>query len=637
VTNLASRLVPRLIAIQLGVGAAAALVVVAFAPRLLLLDSAVVAGTIAASTWAAVAMAAFAGLATLVVTRPLRPALAALGGAGREIDRNELLAIYALPARLAAIDVLGAFAISSATLIPPLRPATNDLPTQAALVLLTMTMVCAASLPLYVMIRVSVGRVLELASVEAAREAIASLEKNGRRIGRLRKRLIAAVAAPVAFVALGASLLVYAHARAQDGAAREAVATLLARGTLDLVDGDETGRREAMAVAAAAGYSVEIDRAGVAPPVSPGTAAQGPAILHDDDGTTRIAVPLEVGQARVHFATTRVNPVLGVYVLLAAIATALAGILGMRIGVAFSDDVALATHETKHTGVADVIRGTRVPRGARFSSVATLMGAIDELGGVFREFASAQERAILAHAATERMRGLFLASMSHDLKGPLNSILGFAELVLRGDLTEAQRESIAIIEQRGRELLTLIQVILDSARVEAGELQPANEWTMVGDVVMSAVLEARELAAFSDVQVVGEIQPGVPRLFCDPLLVTQALTQVISSAVRFTEKGTVFVRATVPAPADRLRIDVETSGRGIPQTELERVFEAFKHTDRARRHGSLGLGLSLARSIVELHKGSIEIDAVESGGPVFHVWMPAGDRSSVQRLGVRPV
>ena len=91
------------------------------------------------------------------------------------------------------------------------------------------------------------------------------------------------------------------------------------------------------------------------------------------------------------------------------------------------------------------------------------------------------------------MRGLFLASMSHDLKAPLNAILGFAGLVSRGPLTDGQRESVAIIEQRGLELLYLIDTILDAARVEAGELTVSPERTRVGDVVMPAVLDAREL------------------------------------------------------------------------------------------------------------------------------------------------
>jgi signal transduction histidine kinase len=169
--------------------------------------------------------------------------------------------------------------------------------------------------------------------------------------------------------------------------------------------------------------------------------------------------------------------------------------------------------------------------------------------------------------------------------------------------------------------------------VEAGELDVTPEWTMVGDVVMAAVLEARELAVGTNVQVSGEIQPGVPKLFVDPICITQALTQVIMSAVRFCDQGVVNVRATVPAQGSRLRIDVEASGRGLPQSELEKIFEAFQHVDRARRHGSLGLGLSLARSILEIHKGTVEIDPQSSAvGTVFHVWLPVTERTSERRM-----
>jgi len=221
---------------------------------------------------------------------------------------------------------------------------------------------------------------------------------------------------------------------------------------------------------------------------------------------------------------------------------------------------------------------------------------------------------------------MFLASISHDLKGPLNSILGFAEIVRRNPLSDGQRESLEIIEQRGRELLVLIQTILDSARVEAGELTMAPELTMVGDVVMSAVLDAKELSVGTGVDIVGEIQPGVPRLFVDSTLITQAITAVIMSAVRFSEKGRVQVRAAIPTEiANKLRVDIESSGRGVPSAELEKVFDAFKYADRARRMGSLGLGLSLARSIVELHGGTLDVEEMTAGGVAFHVWLPTAD------------
>ncbi len=317
------------------------------------------------------------------------------------------------------------------------------------------------------------------------------------------------------------------------------------------------------------------------------------------------------------------SPGTTVYLGLALIAIATAGMLGWRTGGAFSDDVGLAEQELEATGVADVLRGGRILGDARFQSVAALMNATDKLGGVFREFASAQQRAIDARTSTERMRGLFLASMSHDLKAPLNAILGFAGLVSRGTLTEGQQESVAIIEQRGLELLYLIDTILDAARVEAGELTVSPERTRVGDVVMPAVLDARELTVGMNVEIVGEIQPGVPQALADPARLIQALTAIILVAARFAERGHVVVRASMPSGGDQLRIDVDVTGRSIAPADQEKIFDAFKHADRARRHGSLGLGPSLARAIVELHGGGIDVETTPAGGTVFHVWVPS--------------
>jgi signal transduction histidine kinase len=284
------------------------------------------------------------------------------------------------------------------------------------------------------------------------------------------------------------------------------------------------------------------------------------------------------------------------------------------------------------------MRGTIILHEARFSTIHELLEAIDSLGGIFREFASAQRRAIDAREATERMRGLLLASMSHDLKAPLNAVLGFTELVRRNQLTKEQHESLAIIEQRGRELLVLIDTILDSARVEAGELEVTPETTHVGDVVMSSVLEARDLVVGTEVQIMGEIQPGIPALLIDGTRIVQALTAVVMTAARFSDKGIVPVRATLPADQGaRLRIEVETSGEGLPVAERVKIFDAFKSAESARRQGGLGLGLQLARSIVEIHNGSIEVDNTDHGGMVFRVWLPVtNDRASIRARASRP-
>ena len=607
-----NRLITRLLVIQLVAWATTGLLVVAFAPRLLLLDPVVVEGSKGLAAWGWLVNIGVVLGATLLVARPVRPLLQALAVGAKRVDPAQVFALYATPARLVALDLLGTFVVGASTLAGPLRPDTNDLYTQGELVLLAMTMASVAALPAYVTMRAWVARTMELVPVSASREALELLDTRARRTARLRLRLLMAVIAPVAFVALGASQLVHAHLRAFETSSREVDAAELAQGVFDTVEGDPRGRKAAIDAAHLHGFDVDVSRSSALF-----------ALIRDDEGQTRLSVPLTDGHAVVRFETARPSAGVGLYLALALVAVVIAWAVGGRVGRAFADDVALATRELEASGVAEVLRGGRIRGDARFQSVAALLRAADEMGGVFREFASAQKRAIDARAATERMRGLFLASMSHDLKAPLNAILGFGELVARGRLTDGQRESVVIIEQRGRELLYLIDTILDAARVEAGELTVSPEWSRVGDVVMPAVLDARELTAGLGVDITGEIQPGVPRILVDVTRLTQGLTAIILVATRFAEKGHVVVRAAMPAKGEQMRIDVEVTGRGISAADREKIFDAFKHADRARRHGSLGLGPSLARSIVELHGGGIDVETTEAGGTVFHVWVPS--------------
>jgi signal transduction histidine kinase len=615
--RIAARLVARLIAIQVMVGLVALLIAIAFAPKLLLLDTSVILDSMPSAIACTLILGAFAVVSTWLSTRRLQPLLRALVGGSSFVQPMDLYWLYTLPARITLMDSAAAFVVCVATLAPPLRPSATDLATQGSLVLLALTFVSAASLPMYVTMRSQVARVMELAPIASSREAILLADLGNQSVAHVRRRFIAAVGAPVAFVAVGAALLVHAHVRAYDMATREDDAAKVVAAALDTVGArGGTGRTEAMAAAMAHGLRVIVD---------PGTAPE--RVLHDDLGETEVTVPLQDGHAAVRFSTAPIESASWFYVLLVLVSTGLAALLGSRIGRWFVSDVILATRAVRETGAAEVLRGTSVRREARFASVVALMDTIDSLGNVFREFASAQETAIEASAGTERMRGLFLASMSHDLKGPLNAILGFAQLVSRNALTPGQRESLSIVEQRGRELLTLIQTILDSARVEARALRITPEWTMVGDVVMSAVLDARELAVGSSVEVAGEIQPGVPRMFVDAARIVQALTAIISTAVRFTEQGVVRVRATLAAgAADSLRIDVETQGRTAASAERGKVFEAFGDADRARRHGSLGLGLSLARSILEIHGGNVQVEMTPGGGCLFHVHLPTSQQ-----------
>ncbi|MFO0740401.1 MAG: HAMP domain-containing sensor histidine kinase [Labilithrix sp.] len=624
------RLLRRLLAIELATHVVAFLLTGIFAPRVLLLEEQ--AST--ASIWVILVMgtltAGLSGALTVFAHRRARPLLEALDAGTTPTDPTHVLALYGTPSLLAIANVGFALVVSLFTLISKLRPDAIDTYTQLGLNLLVLTLASTTTLPAYVLMRAQVARALELAPPKLAEEGL-RLVGSGV-LGRVRMRYVAAVAAPVAFVALGASLLADAHARAYDKEMRAKDAIDLAHAAFESLGKDTAddalGRSEAIEAAAALGFHVQIepdhDSVGLDP------------IRQGDEVSTQVTVPLQPGAARVRFRTARVSAAFFIYAILAIAAVALAGLLGTRAGLFFDADLALATREIRRAGVAEVMRGTIMMKEARFSNLDQLLRAIDELGGIFRQFAGAQRRAIDAREATERMRGLLLASMSHDLKAPLNAVLGFTELVRRNPLTKEQLESLAIIEQRGRELLVLIDTILDSARVEAGELEVSPTPTQVGDVVMSAVLEARDLSVGSDVKIQGEIQPGVPTLMIDGSRIVQALTAVVMTAARFSDKGIVPVRATMPADSgERLQIEVETSGEGLPVAEREKIFDAFKSVESARRQGGLGLGLQLARSIVEIHMGTIEVDNLGSnaghGGVIFRIWLPVKAEPSIIR------
>src|SRR5581483_1027134 len=163
---------------------------------------------------------------------------------------------------------------------------------------------------------------------------------------------------------------------------REDDAAELVQGVFDTVEGDARGRKAAIDAAMIHGFDVNVSRSSALFSVS-----------RDDEGHTRVTVPLSDGHAVVRFETVGGVAGAGLYLALALVAIAVAWGAGGRIGRAFADDVALATRELEATGVADVLRGGRIRGDARFESVAELLRAADEMGGVFREFASAQKRA----------------------------------------------------------------------------------------------------------------------------------------------------------------------------------------------------------------------------------------------------
>jgi signal transduction histidine kinase len=329
-----------------------------------------------------------------------------------------------------------------------------------------------------------------------------------------------------------------------------------------------------------------------------------------------VVTPLDDGSAEVRVLGTTEGVLAAPFMLIALFATGLAGALGAALGTALGRDLRAATRDVRDLGTDAVLSGgTRVVRAARFRMVGRLGTAIERLAGRFRIFAKAQERSIEARQAAARMRGLFFASVSHDLKSPLNAILGFAELVRKSELSAGQLESLNLIDRRGRELLALIETILDAARVEAGQLSLLLDAADVPSLLVEAAMKAQDLASSATGQVVPSWDPVLPLVRVDPVRIPRALATFMAHALRSTEGGELHVHGS--AVPGGVRIDVE-----LPRRDPDLESLLVPNPERAEtQHRGLALGLRLARSVVELHGGTVEVG--ERGGvPAVSVLLP---------------
>jgi len=245
------------------------------------------------------------------------------------------------------------------------------------------------------------------------------------------------------------------------------------------------------------------------------------------------------------------------------------------------------------------------------------------------ELCEAKRRAERAEFA-DLAKTEFLAAMSHELRTPLNAILGFAELLKNqsfGPLGSARYVGYAAdIHDSCKLLLQIISDIMDVAKVETGRTHLASDWVDTGHLMASVVrlIEPRAVAAGLNFEVVLPERP-LPRLWADERLIKQALLNILSNAIKFTPSGGAIRMTAVVEPfSENLGIEIADTGLGIAPAELSRVFEPFHRGDGAmnRRFEGTGLGLPLARSFIELHRGSLTLDSVQGEGTTVRISLP---------------
>jgi signal transduction histidine kinase len=607
------------------VGVVAFMIVGLLAPWSLMLES-----DRLAQVWAACLQAGGIGVVIIVLLSQLsmrraRRVIESLALEPEKVEPAEVGALVGLPFALTAIFVLVGSAAALAMAVGPMRPERFDDARAIGLCLLTITIVCAAAVAHYVAIRDATIRSIELAPLEPI---TAWLERDALRLApraRFIRKFLMAMAVPVALSGVGTVLVAHAHLRAFVEDSRHQTALVLTRTALDPLPGDEeSGRDDAVAAAAAHGFSLQ--HAPREPSDEPVDEVATQTHLESGQQVTRLSLPY--GDATVRYSAQLSAEAVMSGVWWAVLAVLVAAALGIAFGWLLADDLQLATQQVTSLGTEAVLSGrASVARPARFEVVAELGGAVEALAERFRVFAAAQERALEAKAASRRMKQLLFASVSHDLKSPLNAILGFAELVRDEPLSPPQQESLALVSGRGRELLALIETFLDAARVEAGQLQLMPAPVEADDLVAEALAKARDLCPVQNLEVRVEMARGIPPVLVDPTHVGRALGVLIAHATEGAggaRSRAVRLRGSLPA---RERYD----GDGFMCLDIEHAADANRPSlleaqlagkiPKATGRGMV-LRLSLARAILELSGGAVVVGRGPHGAAVVTCFLP---------------
>lgn len=223
------------------------------------------------------------------------------------------------------------------------------------------------------------------------------------------------------------------------------------------------------------------------------------------------------------------------------------------------------------------------------------------------------------------MQEQFLANMSHEIRTPMNSILGFTNLIKRTELNPMQREYVQNIHSAGENLLALVNDILDLSKIEAGMMHVEETRFSLRSMVSSVGAMFIEKIREKDLKFNVHIDKDVPDILCgDAVRLTQILVNLISNAVKFTDKGEINVYGQLLASSEtdaRLRICVKDTGIGIAPEKQAAIFERFQQAEleTTRRFGGTGLGLSIVRQLIEMQGGNIRLESKPGKGSEFIV------------------
>jgi len=261
-----------------------------------------------------------------------------------------------------------------------------------------------------------------------------------------------------------------------------------------------------------------------------------------------------------------------------------------------------------------------------FSSFENAVQKNQELEEAIREVKATQKEVALAKEAAEKAnqaKSLFLASMSHDIRTPMNGIIGMTDLCLDTELTDEQREYLGMVKSSADSLLSLLNDILDFSKIESGMLELEEIGFNLNSAVEDTVKSLAYMAHNKGLELACRIHRDVPvALVGDPGRLRQVIVNLVGNALKFTEKGEVVVEVRLLEEADDhvfLHFLVRDTGIGISRDRQEKIFEAFSQADESttRKYGGTGLGLSISSRLASMMGGKIWVESEPGEGSTF--------------------
>jgi signal transduction histidine kinase len=227
----------------------------------------------------------------------------------------------------------------------------------------------------------------------------------------------------------------------------------------------------------------------------------------------------------------------------------------------------------------------------------------------------------------------FLANVSHELRTPLNAIIGYTHLLLEGvsgEITRPQREKLNRMDSNARHLLSIINDLLDLARIESGKMPVQLERVVLQELIEEVMTEVEPLIDRTSLIVTRHISPEVPAIHTDRQKVKQIVLNLLSNALKFTPQGSVLIRLEHDAEEDSICVAVADTGIGISAENQKTIFEAFQQADSsyARRQGGTGLGLTICRRLASILDGRITLISRLGEGSTFTLVLPRQARAS---------